>query len=133
LKPNWESNTRRIAPPRRVRNDDKAPSPDRPSPAEEGVRLVPWSYQPTPIPADHSQPDISVAQLAWFFDCSPRLAQRLVETKQVTSYKLGGKRRVDFDSAKRLRAELIQLGLQRPQTGKRKPGGQRKQAPTAVA
>jgi hypothetical protein len=94
------------------------------------VRPKYWSYKSTPIPADHP-PDIDLGQLMWFFDCSQRFAQRLIETGQVESYKIGEKRRIVYASAERLRERLIARGPQlspRPVTGKRPVGRPKKQA-----
>jgi hypothetical protein len=65
----------------------------------------------------------------WFFGCSQRFAQRLIESEQVQSYKIGEKRRIVLDSAKRLRERQIAKGPQLsrpPQTGKRPVGRPRK-------
>jgi hypothetical protein len=99
------------------------------------TKRAPWNYKPIPIPDDHGDRDITFAQFMWFFICGARRARGMIKRGVANGtlevYRLDGSNemRISYPGARRLRASLIDKGLKikepRPQTSKRKPGGQR--------
>jgi hypothetical protein len=80
---------------------------------------------PEPIGPDFCSPDVSVPQAMAFLGLSGASILRLIAKDEVESYRLGGARRIVFESLKQYRLRELAKGprlSERPKTGKRPPG-----------